>query len=159
MKKGVIILFAVMMLSSCFKDEEYSTLLNIKTTEQYESGGDGYPLYDVVAYLYAPSGSGYSFDSFDSALAGEAKKSSGAVVAPIAMAQSVENLTLLNVTDMEEVFVLVVDTLNECYASATLDIGLNLANTYLSLQFRPWQTTTFTQGSWTFINTTTNTDE
>ncbi|MFR9651069.1 MAG: hypothetical protein SNG35_03475 [Rikenellaceae bacterium] len=150
MRKIIIILTAIVTFSSCFKDEEYNTTLNIKSTEQLESGGEATPLYDVIAYLFEGD-LDLTIESYEDAKAGVATDPSGARRAAIASAQSAENYTLLQSNGMEEAFVVVVDTQNQIYTSATLTIGLNLSVTYLSLEFRVWQTKDYTQGKWSFV--------
>ncbi len=150
MRKIIIILTAIVTLSSCFKDEEYTTTLNIKSTEQLESGGYSQPLNNVVAYLFEAN-SGLTIESYADAEAGLATTSGGTKVSAFSSAYSVENMTTLQVDNMEEVMVLVVDTQNKIYTSTTLEIGLNLSNTYLTLEFRVWQTKDYTQGSWVFV--------
>lgn len=140
---------AIVALSSCFKDEEYNTTLNIKSTEQLESGGYSQPLYNVVAYLF-DANSGLTIESYEDAEAGLATTASGTKSGAKETAYSVENMTLMQVSQ-EEAMVVVVDTQNKIYTYATLEIGLNLSDTYLALEFRVWQTKDYTQGSWTFV--------
>ncbi|MFI3319574.1 MAG: hypothetical protein SNH01_01910 [Rikenellaceae bacterium] len=57
------------------------------------------------------------------------------------------------------IVVLVVDPSTESYGYRTLDIGVNLATTYVSIPFRDWKYGSFTQGYWTMQSPDEPTDD
>lgn len=163
------ILMALMALTSCFKDEWFSCELILRPQEQLESSGDFSPLGGVVLYAFDVSEDDlddeiFAIESYEDALAGVVVNlETGARLSPIGQAvaydEDIEEALILT-AKQEEVMLVAIDTQNEWYAYASYTVGQNLAIAYIYLPFRPWKTSSFTQGDWTFIGPETDeTDE
>ncbi len=154
MRYVLAILIALTSLTGCFNEESYDTDLIVRPEEQLESGGDFTPLYDVVAYAFSAETEEYTIQSYDDALAGIATNiTTGASLSPMVEAisyPSIEGALSMNI-QQELIILLVVDTQNGWYAYADFEVAQNMSTTYVSVGFRPWKDSDFTQGDWTFV--------
>lgn len=160
---------AALVVTSCFKDEEYNSDLIIKNSATASSDGDTVPLSGVEIYAFSPfetliddkSDEAYEVTSYEDAVAGiltnsvtgESKSYSATSTAvPFSGSYSgYEDALLLNVQG-ERVFIIAIDTVNQDYAYANYSVGLNLATTYISLSWLTWRTGYYSYGIWTFYS-------
>lgn len=154
---------AIVAIAGCFKEEAFDTTIVFRPAEQLESGGDFTNLTGVVAYAFDADTTSYEVASYDDALAGIlTNKKSGKINPPIATAVAydggIEDAISLQV-QQEEVMFVAVDTKNEIYAYTNYTVGLNLATTYISIPFRTWKSSSFSQGTWWYVVPETTTDD
>ncbi len=150
------ILFAL-ICTGCFEDEKYETLLVLRPAYQQTSSSDFITLEGALAYAFVADTTDFVVASYDDAVLGVAKDAvTGDYLTPIAVGEPYMNdvwdfrgAVSLQV-EQEQVLLLVVDTKNEDFAYCNYDVSVNLATTYIAINFPSWSEGIFTYGNWIF---------
>ncbi len=160
MQRIILYIAILASLTGCFKELSYNTTVVLRPTQQVVSGGSAVELPGVVAYAFLADTTYFEVTSYENALAGiMSDKETGGQIAAIASStpydndiSGFENAIALNIDANAEVISLVaIDTLNGDYGYTTYEIGVNIATTYIAVNFAPWKTGQFTYGNWCFV--------
>lgn len=154
MLSKILTIFATALLCvGCFIDEAYDTQLQLKSLRQEYSGEDGVAMDGVVVYGFKGDLENWGAESYEGALAGVVYDfDSGLQLTPFVVSEpdpSQVGVVLMQL-EGEVVMLLAVDTVNQIFAVRNYSLGLNLATTYISIQWRPWKSDSYTEGGWSF---------
>ncbi|MFI3292989.1 MAG: hypothetical protein SNI70_05675 [Rikenellaceae bacterium] len=159
MKRVILYIVLVVTLSSCFKDEEYSTKMVVRPYVQAVSGGDFVGYEDCVAYAFDADTAEWEVLSWIDARNGvlTSKEDPSKTLAPIAVAQSyteegLEDTMLSMQVNEQSVMVVVAHTTTEDYGYRLYDVGLNLSTTYVTARFRTWKEGEYTESYWIYYS-------
>ncbi len=158
MRHILILILSAFSLSSCLEtDLEYNTLLVISPYTQQTSGGDYTPLDGCIAYAFEPVDlEEWYIDSYEDALAGRLRSvSTGESLEAIAKSEAyageeVASSSIALQVELEEAFILVVDTQKIGYAYAHYEVGVNILTTYITISFLEWTGGTYSVGDWVY---------
>ncbi|MFR9650062.1 MAG: hypothetical protein SNJ33_05400 [Rikenellaceae bacterium] len=154
LKSKILIIFATALLFvGCFFDEAYDTEYRLKNLVQAATGDDGESLSGVVLYAFEGDAEDWGARSYEDALQGVAyDESTGELLTPFAVGVTdVDNPETVSVRlNCESVMLLAVDTVNQIFATSNYSVGLNLSTTYVTLLWRPWKDSSYSEGSWYF---------
>ncbi len=160
--KRVYVFALLLVLSACFKDEEYDTQLILMPSIQDASGGDYLPYAGCVAYAFVADTAVWEIRSLADALAGvmTLREDSDITMQPIASAVGYEEDgldvgTMLSMqVEAEKPIIVIANDSEGIYAWRFFSVGLNLSKTYLDVIFRSWKTADYTENSWNYFITT-----
>ncbi len=155
MRKIVYLILVAISCVGCFEEEKFDTTLILRPVVEMVSGEDYEDLEGVVAYAFAADTNLYKVENYAGALSGKVvNKESGEVIEPISIAVESSDSFVGAVEmqlEMEDVMLVVIDTVNEDYAYCNYTVGMNLPTTYITLTFRAWKEGVFKQSIWYFV--------
>ncbi len=156
MRRLALYIAIVTSLVGCFKDETYNTNVVIRCYQQDSSDASFVELSGAVAYSFTADTTDYMVASYDDALAGlltdrlSGEKISANYASQPYPQDGFESAIAVEASG-EVVVLVVVDTEHEDYAYRNYSMGLNLATTYMAVQFRPWYEGELTQNGWQYV--------
>ncbi len=159
MNRFWIYIAALLIAVGCMKEETYTTEIVFRPYAQQYDGAEYELLAGVVGYAFAADTADVSILSYDDALNGRVvSRATGAAVAAVATTGAYVTdmsgfTTAVSMrTDRKMLMLLAVDTMNEDYAFTYYEVGLNIPETFITLNFRPWYEGEVTVGKWYYIN-------
>ncbi len=154
MNRLIILLAALLTLSSCFESTAYDTTCIVEPYTQTASGDDYVSLAGAKCFAMAGNTDEWTIDSysealegvFTSVLSGE-KVSATAVGEPYAGSETQISIYL----DQEEMVIVVVDPSSEIYAYRDYEVPHNFYELNITLTFLPWKVSDYTASKWSFV--------
>ena len=160
MKRILLIAFAALGLTGCFKKVGFDTELVLYPKVQTTSS-DAFAVADgVTAYAYYVSGKEWIVASYDDAVAkvvtnsvsGEVKNEPDAEAVPYAAeGEEPDALGRLKMkTNKQRVMLVAIYPTAEMWAYRHYEVAENLPVTTMKFHFRPWKTAEYVDSEWTF---------
>ena len=149
-----IFAIAALALTGCFKKVNNDTTFIVKPNLQAVSSGELTPAEGVWGYAYYV-GEKWEPASYEDAVAmivtniesGAAKEKPAAMSKPYAEDDDTERIKIA--TASPHVLLVAIYEAGGMYAFRHYDVGENIPQTYLTLQFRTWKTDKYVDSGWT----------